>query len=61
VLMAHPVISPHSVPVVKILLLEWTDPNVAKAAYDLMTVVKQTVVAVYKEILGFILNCLQGA
>ena len=57
---AHPVNLSHLVPLVEISPSKWTDPDCARSAYDIMVAIKQTLVSVQKEILGFILNRLQG-
>ena len=60
-LVAHPVNPPHLVPVVEISPSEWTDPEIVRVVFDVMTGVGQTPVTVQKEIPGFLLNRLQGA
>src|SRR3954467_14804169 len=60
-LIGHPVNPPHLVPVVELCGAPWTAPEVIVRARDLYALAGQAPITVNREILGFVLNRLQGA
>ncbi|MDP5220708.1 3-hydroxyacyl-CoA dehydrogenase family protein [Ruegeria sp. 2205SS24-7] len=52
---------PHMIPLVEVVSTEWTDPEVAKAMFDLLEDAGKTPVMVKKDVPGFIGNRLQHA
>src|SRR3954447_19075397 len=60
-LVGHPVNPPHLVPVVELCGAPWTAPEVIARARDLYALAGQAPITVNREILGFVLNRLQGA
>jgi 3-hydroxyacyl-CoA dehydrogenase len=60
-LIGHPVNPPHLVPVVELCGAPWTAPEVIARARDLYALAGQAPITVNREILGFVLNRLQGA
>src|SRR3954449_6681619 len=60
-LVGHPVNPPHLVPVVELCGAPWTAPEVIARARELYASAGQAPITVNREILGFVLNRLQGA
>src|SRR5215204_5221896 len=60
-LVGHPVNPPHLVPVVELCGAPWTAPEVIAQARELYALAGQAPITVNREILGFVLNRLQGA
>lgn len=60
-IIAHPVNPPHLIPLVEIVPAPWTDPSIASALRGLMESVGQKPIVLRREIVGFVLNRLQGA
>ena len=60
-LVAHPVNPPHLVPLVELSPAPWTAPEVVARTFSLHEAAGQVPILVRKEILGFLLNRLQGA
>src|SRR4051794_322282 len=60
-IVGHPVNPPHLVPVVELCGAPWTAPEVIAQARELYASAGQAPITVNREILGFVLNRLQGA
>lgn len=60
-LVSHPLNPPSLIPLVEIVPAPWTDPEVVKRTRQVLEGAGQTPIVLEREILGFVVNRLQGA